>query len=321
MKHLIDITEWTKEELETVFSWTLTVKKHPDPGFKPLAGRSVALYFEKPSLRTRVSFDIGIQELGGNTTIVEQFMAGIGTRESVHDVANTLNGFVDAMVCRLFNHQTLHELRQWSDMSIVNALTDFSHPCQIMADVVTLKEIGLWNDGHFTLTWVGDPNNVLQSWLEMALFYPIKVIVSSPDIPTAFQSWFDDPRMKDRLTWIQNPKQAISLADVVYLDTWISMGQEDEAEARLAKYAAYQVNEEMTGYMQDHAVILHCLPAKRGQEVDDFTMNKFKPVIFRESENRLHVQKTILGYLLEPVRMAWFCSQFPQESTSPLVKA
>jgi len=299
MKHLIDLTEWTVDDLEKVFNYATVIKNNQNSGFKPLAGKSVALYFEKPSLRTRVSFDIGIQELGGNTTVVEQFMAGIGTRESVHDVANTLNGFVDAMVCRLFNHQTLYELRQWSEMSIINALTDFSHPCQILADILTLKELGLWKNS-LVMTWVGDPNNVLQSWLEIALMYPITVNISSPDIPTEFDSWFKDPRMKDRIFWIQDPKKAVSVADMVYVDTWISMGQEAEAEARLKKYEGYSVNQELSGYMPDHAVMLHCLPAKRGQEVDDFTMTKFKKVIFHESENRLHVQKAVMAYLLAP---------------------
>lgn len=305
MKHLIDLTEWTKPELEKVFNYALAMKAHPEADFKPLKGKSVALYFEKPSLRTRVSFDIGIQELGGNTTVVEQFMAGIGTRESVHDVAHTLNGFVDAMVCRMFNHTVLHELRQWSDMTIINALTDFSHPCQIMADVLTLKELGLWKEG-LVMTWVGDPNNVLQSWLEMALFYPITINISSPDIPTEFESWFQNPAMKDRIFWIHDPKEAVSGADMVYVDTWISMGQEAEAEARLEKYKDYSVNKELSGFMPEHAVMLHCLPAKRGQEVDDYTMEKFKSVIFRESENRLHVQKAIMAYLLSPVETEAF---------------
>jgi ornithine carbamoyltransferase len=210
-----------------------------------------------------------------------------------------LDHYVDAIVCRLFKHDYLYELSRWSHLSVVNALTDFSHPCQILADVMTLKEEGLWHE-HLTLTWVGDPNNVLQSWIELAMNYPLTINVSCPECPASFETLFFNESLRNRFNWIKNPKEAVKNADVIYADTWISMGQEQEAEQKRAYFQGYTIDADLIAAAPEHLKVLHCLPAKRGEEIDDFVLEKFQQVIFRQAENRLHIQKAILWNLLAP---------------------
>lgn len=301
MKDFIDISSLTLEKIEHLLIKAELLKYYRKSGqsFKPLTGKSVALYFEKPSLRTKVSFDIGVQELGGLTTSLDYNMIAMGEREPVKDVARTLESFVDAVVCRIFNHEHLYELSKWSKLSVINALTDFSHPCQIFADFLTIRENNLYHD-NLTITWIGDPNNVLQSWLELALFFNIKIIVSCPEITEDFKHWFHHPKLKNRLSWVKNPLDAVKKSDIIYLDTWISMGQEQYAEQKRYVYHGYSVTEKLLQYAPSHIQVMHCLPAKRGEEVDDTTLEKFSSLIFQQAENRLHVQKAVLWELLAP---------------------
>ncbi len=301
MRDFIDLKYLSKTEIEMLIEKAALLKQLRQAGtrFQPLTGKSVAMYFEKPSLRTRVSFEIGIQELGGFTSYLDQSMVGLGVREPVKDVARTLGHYVDAIVCRLFKHEYLYELSHWSNMSVVNALTDFSHPCQILADLLTLTEEGLWHEG-LTLTWVGDPNNVLQSWIELALIYPITINVSCPECPPSLDTLFFDENLKDRFYWIKNPKEAVRHADIIYADTWISMGQEEEAEQKRKYYQGYTITPELIAQAPGHLKVMHCLPAKRGEEIDEAVLEKFEKIIFRQAENRLHIQKAILWSLLAP---------------------
>jgi ornithine carbamoyltransferase len=302
MKDFIDLNAFSKQALEDILQRAEYLKslRERHTAFTPLTGKSVALYFEKPSLRTRVSFDIGIQELGGCTTVLDQAMAGLGLREPVKDVARTLEGYVDAIVCRIFRHDYLYELSQWAPyMSVINALTDFSHPCQIMADVLTLRENGLWND-QLTLTWVGDPNNVLQSWIELAQIFPINIRVSCPELPAALDHFFFEPSLRDRFFWIKDPRKAVDGADVIYADTWISMGQEHEADSKRKRFQGYTISEELLVYAPSEVKVMHCLPAKRGEEITDGVFEAHQFIIFQQAQNRLHVQKAILWALLAP---------------------
>lgn len=301
MKNFIDISACTLHDLETFFVRAELLKSYRKSGisFQPLLGKSVALYFEKPSLRTKVSFDIGVQELGGITTSLDYNMIALGMREPVKDVARTLQSYVDAIVCRIFSHEHLYDLTNSSKLHVINALTDFSHPCQILADILTLRELNLWRD-HLTLVWVGDPNNVLQSWLEIAEFYPIQIIISCPELPHEFSHWLTKPTVKGKVSWEKNPKVAVSSADVIYLDTWISMGQEQFAEQKRYVYHGYSVTEKLLSFAPEHVQVMHCLPAKRGEEVDDSVMERFSSLIFQQAENRLHIQKAILWELLAP---------------------
>ena len=301
MKHFIDLTSLKKSEIESLLVRSEILKSLRKNGiqFKPLTGKAAVLYFEKPSLRTKVSFDIGIQELGGTTTSLDYNMIAMGEREPVKDVARTLESYVDAIVCRIFKHENLYELSKWSNLSVVNALTDYSHPCQILADFQPLRENNLWKE-NLNLVWIGDPNNVLQSWLELALFYPFSITVSCPEILPEFDYWFQHPELKNRLTWIKNPVEAVKKADVIYLDTWISMGQEQFADHKRILYHGYTVNEKLLKSAPKHVQVLHCLPAKREEEITDTILEKFSDIIFQQAQNRLHIQKAIMWELLAP---------------------
>lgn len=299
MKDFIDLSELTREEIDDILDSAVLLKEQRHADFKPLAGKRVALYFEKPSLRTRVSFEIGIQELGGSVTVLDKSSVAMGHREPVQDVARTLERYVDAVVCRLFEHRYLHELSRWSRLHVINALTDFSHPCQILADVQTLKEAARWHD-ELTLVWVGDPNNVLQSWIELALHYPIRIVICSPALPMTFEPWLFHPVLRNRFCWIKEPAKAVADADVLYADTWISMGQEPEAEQRRAYFRGYTISQDLLRHAPPHALVMHCLPAKRGEEIEDDVLEAFSTLIFNQAENRLHVQKAILWKLLSP---------------------
>jgi len=302
MKHFIDLTSVSKDQVEEILHKAALLKMFRKNGipFKPLTGKSVVMYFEKPSLRTRVSFEIGIQELGGLVTYLDQSAAGMGSREPVKDIARTLTHYADAIVCRIFKHEYLYELSHWSEMSVVNALTDFSHPCQILADVLTLKENNLWQDP-LTLTWIGDPNNVLQSWIELAWMYPLIIQVSCPELPKSYEQLFFDSRLRDRFYWIKDPVKAVEHTDVIYADTWISMGQEKEAEKKREFYKGYTITPDLLSHAPSHVKVMHCLPAKRGEEIDDAALEMNADIIFQQAENRLHVQKAILWMLLAPL--------------------
>ncbi len=301
MKNFIDLTEFKRSEIEHILSRAEKLKSDRQHGsrMQPLLNKSVVLYFEKPSLRTRVSFEIGVKELGGTTVYLDQSMVGMGKRESPKDIARTLNQYVDAMVCRIFDHSQLYELSEWADFSIINALTDFSHPCQILADVLTLREHQFWKDD-LTLTWVGDPNNVLQSWIELAMIYPITIQISCPELPSFYDQFFHHKKLKDRFWWIKDPKKAVVQTDLIYADTWISMGQEEQAKEKKALYEGYTINSDLLKNAPSHVQVLHCLPAKRGEEIDDQVLETFAPIIFSQAENRLHAQKSILWGVVSP---------------------
>jgi ornithine carbamoyltransferase len=297
MTNFIDLASWELNGVEDLLTRAEAIKRCRRTNFKPLTGKSVALYFEKPSLRTRVSFEIGIQELGGMTTYLDRMGVGLGVREPVRDVARTLDRYVDAIVCRLFRHEDLIDLAHWSRLSVVNALTDFSHPCQILADVMTLRECGLWRED-LVLAWIGDPNNVLQSWIDLAEIFPMRIQIASPELPAAFERYLFEPSLRDRFIWMRDPARCVADADVVYGDTWISMGQENQAEEKRTAYQGYTISSQLLDAAPAHVTVLHCLPAKRGEEIDDDVFERFAPVIFAQAENRLHAQKAILWMLL-----------------------
>jgi ornithine carbamoyltransferase len=302
MKDLIDLKACSAVSVEKILHRAAQLKEWRRAGlpFQPLRGKSVVLYFEKPSLRTRVSFEVGIHEMGGTVTYLDQSMAGLGTREAVKDVVRTLEHYVNGVVCRVFHHALLYELSRWSDkLSVVNALSDFSHPCQILADVQALRDAGLWREG-LTLTWVGDPNNVLESWIELAHLFPITIRVSCPELPARYDDLFYDPELQNRFFWIRDPHQAVAEADVIYADTWVSMGQEEEGAAKKKYFEGYTIDEALIRSAPPHVRLLHCLPAKRDEEVTDSVFEQFRDIIFTQAENRLHVQKAILWTLLAP---------------------
>ncbi|HEY7288869.1 MAG TPA: ornithine carbamoyltransferase [Vicinamibacterales bacterium] len=266
-----------------------------------LAGKHVALLFHKPSLRTRTTFEIAVRELGGNVVAL-QADAAIGDREPVADVARNLERWVDAVVIRTFSQALVEEFAAAARrLHVINALTDSEHPCQALADFLTLQE-RLGSLRGRTIAFVGDGNNVARSLAHAGAMLGVHVHVASPEayqLPhTAVQEATSRARHGARLRLFSDPADAVAGADAVYTDTWTSMGQEAEAEARRAIFAPYQVHDELMGLARPGALFMHCLPAHRGEEVTADVFESEASVVFEQAENRLHVQKALLLMLL-----------------------
>ncbi|HXE54065.1 MAG TPA: ornithine carbamoyltransferase [Tepidisphaeraceae bacterium] len=303
MRHFIAIADCTEAELRHVMDVSLRLKKQlketgrNDP---VLAGKTLAMIFEKPSLRTRVSFAVGMTQLGGNGLVLRQEEVGLGTREPIQDVARVLSSMCDGIMARTFEHEKVTGLAKWSGVPVVNGLTDYSHPCQAMADLMTLIE-------HFgnlkgrTMAFIGDGNNVARSLSVACAKFGMKFILAAPqgyDLPA------DDlnriraqvPQMDFRTT--RDVREAVRNADAIVTDTWVSMGQEAEKARRVKEFAGFQVNDTLLAAAPNHAVVLHCLPAYRGMEISEEVMEGPRSLIFPEAENRLHVQKGLLAVLM-----------------------
>ncbi|MCC6349495.1 MAG: ornithine carbamoyltransferase [Candidatus Eisenbacteria bacterium] len=266
---------------------------------RPLAGRTAALVFHKPSLRTRVSFTVGMHELGGDAVDLGAVEVSEHGRESVPDVAHVLSGMVDLVVVRTFSHSLVRKLAAHSGVPVVNALTDHSHPCQILADLYTLWRAGRDLDS-IQVAWVGDGNNVLHSWLEAATIFGFGLRVAVPDgfEPDAGLFLEAERRSGGRVRRVRDPREAARGADVIYTDTWTSMGQEEEAQWRNIAFAGYTVDESLMALTNDDAVFMHCLPAHRGEEVTDGVIDGPRSIVIEEAENRLHLQKALMVALV-----------------------
>jgi ornithine carbamoyltransferase len=269
----------------------------------PLAGRTAALIFHKPSLRTRVSFTAGMHELGGDVVDLGAAEVSENGRESLEDVAQVLSGMCDLVVVRTFAHRVVQRLAAHARVPVINALTDFSHPCQILADLYTLRRAGRDLD-RMTVAWVGDGNNVLQSWLEAAALFGFTLRLAVPDgfEPDAGLYLHVERRSQGRVQRVREPREAVRGADVVYTDTWTSMGQERDAEWRRVVFAGYRVDQSLMELAAPGAVFMHCLPAHRGQEVSDAVIDGPQSIVMEQSENRLHLQKALMVELVAASR-------------------
>ena len=263
----------------------------------PLAGKMLALIFEKPSTRTRISFDVGMQELGGSTIMLTGAEMQLGRGETVADTARVLLRYVDAIMIRTLDHQTLMELAGASQVPVVNGLTKLSHPCQVMADVMTFEEKKGSIKGK-AVAWVGDCNNVCASWIHAASRFDFALRIATPpelSVKPALRKWAE--KSGAAITFTTDPQEAVANADCVVTDTWVSMGDK-EAEKRRAMLKPYQVNKALMGKAARDAIFMHCLPAHRGEEVTDEVIDGPQSAVFDEAENRLHVQKAILVWCL-----------------------
>ena len=265
----------------------------------PMAGRTAALVFHKPSLRTRVSFAAGMHDMGGDVVDLGPAEVSENGRESLGDVARVLSGMCDLVVVRTFAHRIVRELAAHASVPVINALTDFSHPCQILSDLYTLREAGRDLD-ELTVAWVGDGNNVLHSWLEAATLFGFALNVAVPD---GFEPdaglWLEaERRSTGGVRRFRDPQEAVRGADVVYTDTWTSMGQEAEAAWRRVAFAGYRVDEALMAVAKPDAVFMHCLSAHRGEEVTDAVLDGPQSIVFDQAENRMHAQKALLLMLL-----------------------
>ncbi|NTW69295.1 MAG: ornithine carbamoyltransferase [Chlorobiaceae bacterium] len=287
-----------------LFDYSLFIKqkraeKPSVSGFQPLRDKTVAMIFNKPSLRTRVSFELGIHELGGYAINLDGKSIGVGSRESVEDIAQLLSRYNDAIVARLHEHSIIEGIAEHASIPVINALTDLSHPCQILADAFTLYEKGLWHEG-IKVVFVGDGNNVANSWIELAGLLPFHFVLTCPEGYLPDQGLLEASRAKgiSKIEIIHDPKEAAENADVLYTDVWTSMGKEEETKERLKIFSPYQINSALFSLASPSAVVMHCMPAHRGQEISAEMMDGPHSIVMDEAENRLHVQKALLVKLL-----------------------
>ena len=298
-KDFLSIADLTSDEVGQMVQDAARLKNGQTA--RPLEGKIVALLFEKLSLRTRVSFEVGVRQLGGDCIYLSGDDVGLGVREPVADVARVLDRWVDAIVARVFSHSSLELLAKHTSVPVVNALSDLEHPCQALGDLLTVQEQKQTLRG-LRVAFVGDGNNVASSLALACASVGADLVHASPrdyQIPTA--AWEEAMQRASlngsRVAWVELPQQAVRDADVVYTDVWASMGQEEERSERLKAFADYQVNEELMGYAKPDAVFLHDMPVHEGEEVSKGMLDHPRSVVFDQAENRLHAQKAVLAGL------------------------
>jgi ornithine carbamoyltransferase len=295
-------TEWNAGRVQELFQLSGDVKARPNQYATTLAGRFLALILEKPSLRTRVTFEVGMRSLGGTAIFLDQTVSRLGERESIPDVARNLSRWVHGIVARVFEQSELEQLAEYASVPVINALSDRFHPCQAYADFFTLRERYGTLRG-LKLAYVGDGNNVCHSLITVAARVGARLRIATPAGYEPDAAILAEARQAARETrgsveTFHSPEEAVAGAQAVYTDVWASMGQEDEAAARAKIFAPFQVNDALMKQAAPDALFMHCLPAHRGGEVTDSVMDSPRSIVFDQAENRLHVQKAILLMLL-----------------------
>ncbi|AGB36033.1 ornithine carbamoyltransferase [Natronococcus occultus] len=299
-RHFLEIDDLSREELTAVLDRAETYKHAQANGedHDDLAGQTLGMIFQKPSTRTRVSFETGMTQLGGHAIFLGADDIQLGRGEPLKDTSRTLSRYVDIVMARLFKHDNVEVLAEHSSVPIVNGLTDDAHPCQTLADLLTIREeTGGFED--VSAAWVGDGNNVAQSFVIGAALAGIDLTVATPDGYGIDDDVLERAReLGGDLTTTTEPTAAVADADVVYTDVWISMGQEDERDVRMDAFEGFQVNADL---LEDApgASVMHCLPAHRGEEITDEVIESDRSIVFDQAENRLHAQKALLSWLLE----------------------
>jgi len=301
IRHFLSLADLAPAELTALLDDADGLKRDPVPVDAPLRGRALAMIFEKPSLRTRLSFDVAMRDLGGHSSYLSPQEVGLGRRESVSDVARVVSRYVDVVVLRTFAHETLEEFAKYSSVPVINGLSDLSHPCQGLADIFTIRERkGALRD--VVAAYIGDGNNVAHSFMLGAAKTGMTLRVATP---AGFEPL---PRYREladsiaratgaRITYVQEAVAAVRDADVVYTDVWTSMGQEQEYERRRRAFQGFQVNRELLANAKPDAIVLHDLPAHRGEEITDDVIDGPQSAVFDQAENRLHTQKAVLRWI------------------------
>ena len=294
-------TDFSKKEIIETFKLARKLKKKVKKGEKHhlLRGKVLGMIFQKPSNRTRVSFEVGMYQLGGHAIYLGPAEIGLGTRESVADVARVLARFTNGIMARVFGHDLVEGLAQWAPVPVINGLSDLLHPCQILGDLLTVIEHKGTYEG-VRITYVGDGNNIVNSFINVAGILPLDLRVACPKgyEPNAEILAAARAKAVSKIEVMRDPVEAVNGADVIYTDTWASMGQEAEAEARRKVFKRYQVNSKLLEHAARDYIFMHCLPAHRGEEVTDEVMDGPHSVVFDEAENRLHIQKAIMVKLM-----------------------
>jgi len=298
--HFLSVRDLAREDIPRLFALTaeLKAKQKARDRVTPLHGRTMALIFEKPSLRTRVTFEVAMVQLGGAAVYLSAQEIGMGKRESVPDIARNLSRWVDGIAARVYAHATVEALARHASVSVINGLSDFEHPCQALADYFTLWERGI-DLARMRLAWIGDGNNVCHSLLLLGALLGTTLTVACPP------GYEPHPEVQRRvatlgghLTVTYDAREAVTGADVLYTDVWISMGQETEQERRREAFSRYQLNERLLGFARPAALVMHCLPAHRGEEITDAVLDGPRSIVLDQAENRLHAQKAIILDLL-----------------------
>ena len=296
-RHFLAIPDFERDELYELLSLAHSMKTGTYSA-KPLAGRTLGMIFEKSSTRTRVSFEVGTFQLGGHALFLSSRDIQLGRGEPIRDTARVLSRYVDGVMIRTFGHDTVEELARYATVPVINGLTDLLHPCQIVADLMSVQEEFGDDLSDVKIAWVGDGNNMANSWLNAAFRFGFELRLACPE------GYRPDPQILARAQGAANivltsdPREAVAGADVVNTDVWASMGQEEEVEQRKRAFAGYHVDEALMGTASSRAIFLHCLPAHRGEEVSDGVIEGPRSRVFNEAENRLHVQKAIMVRLM-----------------------
>ena len=299
-KDVLSIADLSRERLLKLFALAAELKGRWKAGHRaaPLTGRSLALIFEKQSLRTRVTFEVGIVQLGGRAVYLSGHEIGLGTRESVPDVARNLSRWVDGIAARVYSHATVEGLARHATVPVINGLSDFEHPCQALADYFTLWERGI-DLSSMRLAWIGDGNNVCHSVLLAGALLGASMVVACPpgyEPNAGVQATVR--KLGGRLDISYDAREAATGADVLYTDVWVSMGQEAERVQRTEAFSRYQINDTLFGFAKPSALLMHCLPAHRGEEITDTVLDGPRSIVLEQSENRLHAQKAVIFELL-----------------------
>jgi len=301
----VSIRDFSPPEIEYLLLLGRQIKAHPYVYNETLKGKTLAMIFEKPSLRTRVTFDVGIQQLGGFSLYLSPAEINLGKRESIYDVAKNLERMVEGIMIRTFAHEIVEQMARWASVPVINGLTDYSHPCQAMADYLTMWEIKGTVNG-LKVAFVGDGNNVARSLMFAGAQVGANVWVATPpgyepQAESVVWAWERVRETGGSCHVTNDAKEAVSAADVVYTDVWTSMGQEAEAATRRDAFREYQVNAELFALAKRDAIFMHCLPAHRGEEVTNDVIDSPRSVVFQQAENRLHIQKAIMLELMKDV--------------------
>jgi ornithine carbamoyltransferase len=300
-RDFLSLTDLNRSELQQVLELAATLKRDLKAGKRPplLAGKSLVMIFEKPSLRTRVTFEVGMSQLGGYAVYLTPKDIQLGERESVADIARNLDRWVDLIMARTFAHATLVELARHAQVPVINGLSDLLHPCQVLTDCFTLVEHRGRLDG-LRVAFIGDGNNVANSWMSAAAAFGFEFVLACPPGYEPNAAAFGSAHAAGaKVTVTHDAAAAAAGADVLYADVWTSMGQESEAAQRRRDFAAYQINAALLRRARTDAVVMHCLPAHRGEEITDDVMDGPQSIVFDQAENRLHTQKAIMVWLNE----------------------
>jgi len=298
-RNFLAIWDLSAEEISSIVDRAVRLKSGEDRSKCPLIGKSIGLLFEKPSTRTRVSFEAGIYQLGAQAIYMNAGDLQMGRGETIGDTARTLSRYLNAIVIRTYDHARLEGFASKASIPVINGLSDLHHPCQVLADLMTIYEKKGRLKG-IRLAYIGDGNNVANSLIEAAVRMEIDLVMACPEGYEPSPQVLDRarPSAKSDVIILRNPKEAAGMADVIYTDVWVSMGQEKEAEDRKKRFRPYQVNEALLACARSDVIVMHCLPAHRGEEITDEVMDGPHSVVFDQAENRLHCQKALLEFLL-----------------------